>query len=57
MTAKLGKKIWEGVEGWGEVDEAKKAGEERGRLVGLRMDLRVLQNRSRNPFVQRMPGS
>lgn len=25
MTAKLGKKIWEGVEGWGEVDEAKKA--------------------------------
>lgn len=39
MNAKLGNKIWEGVVVWGDICKAKKTGEERGKLVGLRMGL------------------
>ena len=56
MNAKQGNKIWEAVGGWGEILKAKKAGEERSKLVGLRMGPGVLWNRSRNSSVQRMPG-
>lgn len=34
MNAKLGNKIWEGVEDWGKICKAKETGEERGKLFG-----------------------